>query len=365
MTAQTTDAAKPGQSLSITAPTGLSDLMRSPWATSVDLFNEFQALYATYARSEKLDIAGFEKRTGLTLPPQRIETRVDRGVAVIQLDGMLTPKPTILGRIFGGTSTQWVTEQVNAAIRNPVVTGIILAIDSPGGSVFGTAELAATVFDAAQKKPIVTHSDGWLASAAYWIGAAANAVYMSGPTVQVGSIGVVMARTYDPEAAKDTTEIFAGRYKQYTSSHGAPTKEALAYLQTQVDYLYSVFVEAVATFRGVAPDHVAAHMAEGRMFIGSQAIDAGLVDGIISLGALVNAMASNPSAFAKRRRITGHRAIAAPAKGAAPSQLRAPVSQVNPPRILSGQEQADAAVAYSRQRGVDVVQALKTLGYAT
>ena len=137
MTAQTTDAAKPGQSLSITAPTGLSDLMRSPWATSVDLFNEFQALYATYARSEKLDIAGFEKRTGLTLPPQRIETRVDRGVAVIQLDGMLTPKPTILGRIFGGTSTQWVTEQVNAAIRNPVVTGIILAIDSPGGSVFG------------------------------------------------------------------------------------------------------------------------------------------------------------------------------------------------------------------------------------
>ena len=345
-------------------PGDLSDLMRGSWAIPVSIFDDYQRLYASYAQSPKLDIAGFEKRTGIKLAPARENYRVDRGVALIEMDGALMPKENIFTRIFGGTSTQWVTSQVKAAVRDSEVKAIVLAIDSSGGTVTGTSELASVIFDATQHKPVVTHSDGILASAAYWIGAAASGVYISGPTVHVGSIGVVKTRTYDPDNTKITTDIFAGRYKQYTSGSGPTTKEMMAYMQEQVDCIYTIFIDAVAGYRGVTPSHVATHMAEGRIFIGQQAVDAGLVDSIISLKALVNDLAVNPSAHSKRRRIGGHRVVA-PSSQAAHSYPRLIPRPFIPPKVLTAQEQADAAVAYSKQHGVSVVQALKTLAFAT
>ncbi|MDD3936856.1 S49 family peptidase [Rhodoferax sp.] len=346
-------------------PTGLAGLIRAPWAITIESFENLISIYAAHLRSPKVDIEAFEKRTGFSLATPRADYQVDRGVAVISFDGLIAPKANLLTRVCGATSAQWVAGQVNAAIADPLVKSIILVIDSPGGSVSGSPELAQIVFDAARKKPVVAYSDGMLLSAAYWIGSAANAVYISGPTVHVGSIGIVATHSHDPASSLGQTEIVAGRYKRIATSLAPLSAAGAAYMQDQVNYLYEVFVNAVALYRGVTPEHAAAHMAEGRMFIGKQAIDAGLVDEISPLGALVSAMASNPGAFAKRRRITGHRAIGARAQGTAPKQLTSQGSQFIAPRVLTANEQADAAVAYSKQHGIGIVQALKTLGFAT
>jgi signal peptide peptidase SppA len=281
----------------------LLDMLMSAWAILPDQLREIQAIYAAHLRGDKIDIEAIEARLGRPLANEQQDYEIRQGgVAVLTLDGIMAPKANLFMRVSGGVSTQMAGLQIESAMADPRVTAMVLAIDSPGGSVFGTPELGATVRDMAAIKPIVTVSEATLASAAYWVGSGSNAVYISGPTVQVGSIGVVASHNYDPAARGVTTEITAGKYKRITSATGPLSEEGKAYMQSQVDHLYQVFVDAVASNRGTTPDSVLEHMADGRVFIGQQAIDRGLVDGVSTVDAMVEHLATNPAKFAKRRK---------------------------------------------------------------
>lgn len=280
------------------------DLLRSAWAIQPERLLEIQSIYATHLRGEKIDLEGIETRLGRPLASEQQDYRIrDGGVAVLSIEGVLAPKANLFMRISGGASTQILTKQVESAIADPRVRGLILQIDSGGGSVLGVPELADTIRELAAVKPIVTVTDGVMASGAYWTGSAANHVYASGPTVQVGSIGVVMTHNYTPNASNSqTTEITAGRYKRMATSAKPLDEESTAYLQQMTDHIYGVFVDAVATNRGASVDAVLQHMADGRVFIGQQAIDAGLLDGFATVDAIADRMAANPAEFATRRK---------------------------------------------------------------
>jgi ClpP class serine protease len=84
-----------------------------------------------------------------------------------------------------------------------------------------------------------------------------------------------------------TTEIAAGRYKRIASEHAPLTDEGRAYIQALLDEIYTVFVDAVARNRGTDAETVLKDMADGRLFIGRQAVSAGLVDGVSTLDALI------------------------------------------------------------------------------
>lgn len=283
----------------------LLDLLNAPWALTPAKLFELQSIYTTHTMGEKIDIAAIEARIGAPLANSEAKYTVfPGGVAVLPIEGVLAPKANLFMQISGGASTQMLTKQLQMAMQDPHVTSIILAIDSPGGSVFGTPEFGQVIRDAAQVKPIVSVAEATMASAAYWVGSAANAVYISGPTVQVGSIGVVATHNYSPAAStgKVTTEITAGKYKRMASGDKPLTAEGQAYLQGQVDHLYSVFVDAVAANRMATTDQVLQHMADGRVFIGSQAINAGLVDGVSTVQAMADTLASNPAKFKTRHK---------------------------------------------------------------
>ncbi|OWY32016.1 S49 family peptidase [Herbaspirillum aquaticum] len=281
----------------------LIEILTSPWAIQPEKLSEIQGIYATHLRGEKIDIEAIEARLNRPLSSEQQDYEIrDNGVAVLSVDGVIAPKANLFTRVSGGASAQLLIKQVESAIADPRVSGLVLAVDSPGGSVLGTPELAATIRELSAEKPIVTVSEGTLASAAYWFGSAANAVYISGPTVNVGSIGVVMTHDYSPRATGgQATEITAGRYKRIASSVAPLTAEGKQYLQDQVDHIYSVFVDAVADHRGVAAEDVVQHMADGRVFIGQQAVDAGLVDGIATVDAIVQQMAADANQFSARR----------------------------------------------------------------
>jgi signal peptide peptidase SppA len=281
----------------------LLDLLMSAWAILPDQLCEIQAIYAAHLRGDKIDFDAIEARLGRPLASEQQDYQIRQGgVAVLTLDGVMAPKANLFMRVSGGISTQMATLQLESATADPRVTATVMALDSPGGSVFGTPEFGASVLELAKIKPIVTVSEATLASAAYWVGSAANAVYISGPTVQVGSIGVVASHSYDPQAKGGVTEITAGKYKRIASGTGPLSKEGKAYMQGQVDHLYSVFVDAVAANRGATAEQVLEHMADGRVFIGQQAIDRGLVDGYATVDSMVEQLATNPAKFAKRRK---------------------------------------------------------------
>ncbi|MDF3821980.1 S49 family peptidase [Leptospira sp. 96542] len=308
----------------------LIDLVNAPWAIIPERLVEMQGIYATHLRGEKIDIAAIEARLGRPLANDQQEYVVrDGGIAVLPIEGVIAPKANLFTRISGGFSAQMGIAQIESAMADSRVKGLVLLIDSPGGSVFGTPELAATVRELSDRKPIVAVTDGMMASAAYWIGSAANAVYASGPTVQVGSIGVVTSHTHVPTGAAQVTEITAGRYKRMGSSNKPLTEEGAQYLQGQVDHLYSVFVDAVADNRGSSTDVVLEHMADGRIFIGQQALDAGLIDGFATLDAIVEQMAADPARFATRRKaIVAALALSSPTPAGAQAEGDTPPEPV-------------------------------------
>ncbi len=265
----------------------LLDVITAPWAIQPEKLIEIQAIYTTHMRGEKIDIEAVEKRLGRQLVNEAQSYEIRDGVAIIPVNGVLAKRANLMTQVSGMSSTELIGRDIKQAINDPAVIGIVLAIDSPGGTVDGTQALANIVASARGIKPTAALADGCMCSAAYWIGAQADAVYIAGDTVQVGSIGVVASHTdiSGAQAAEGikTTEITAGKYKRVSSQYGPLSEDGRATIQAQVDHLYSVFVAEVAKARGVPEQKVIQDMADGRVFIGQQAKAAGLVDGVSTL----------------------------------------------------------------------------------
>lgn len=267
------------------------EALNSPWAITPHRLLEIHAIYAAHLRGESIDIAAVEKRLGRPLANDHRSYEVRDGVAILPVEGVIAKRMNLFSQISGGVSTQLLQRELAAALDDRDVHSIILQVDSPGGTVDGTQTLANAVLAARNQKRIVTLASGTMASAAYWIGSAASAAYIVDGTTSVGSIGVVTTHTdvSGAEAARGvkTTEISAGKYKRIASQYGPLSDEGRQSIQDQLDYLYSLFVGAVAQHRNVSEEQVVADMADGRVFVGQRAVDAGLVDGILTLDDLV------------------------------------------------------------------------------
>jgi signal peptide peptidase SppA len=271
------------------------DVINSPWAITPDKLLEIRAIYATHLRGEKIDVEALEARIGKPMKSERTQYQMDGSTAIVSIDGVLGKKMNLFTQISGGASTQLIEQDFQAAMDDPAVKSILMVIDSPGGTVDGTENLADAIYAARGKgKPIVALGDGLMASAAYWIGSAADEVYASDKSAKIGSIGVVATHEdysqMEHNAGVKVTEISAGKYKRIASSHEPLSTEGRASIQDMVDHIYTNFVDGVARNRGVTSETVAEKMANGKIFLGHQAVKAGLVDGVSTQSALVRSM---------------------------------------------------------------------------
>lgn len=270
----------------------LLDIMTAPWAIVPAKLQEIREVYATHMKGEKIDLKALKSAREMIAPSidEQRGYQIDRGVAIISVDGVLTKNRTFFSYLFGGTSMRDIGDAVRNAIDDSQVHSILLRIDSPGGTVDGTEELATQIRAARQQKPVIALADGMMASAAYWIGSAADTVYISGSTTEVGSIGVVASHVdvseQDRMFGEKYTEITAGKYKRIASMHKPLSEEGRAYIQDQVDDLYKIFVDSVAEFRGRSVEQML-EAADGKVFIGRKAVEMGLVDGISSLDEII------------------------------------------------------------------------------
>lgn len=295
----------------------LLELITGAWAIEPDMLREIQAIYRTHLRGEKIDIPAIEARLGRPLSSEQQAYTIEAGgIALLRLSGVMSPKANLFMQVSGGISTQLASRQLESAAADPRVRGTVISMETPGGNVLGVPEFAATIFELAAEKPIVVHTSEQLLSAGYWAGSAANAIYISGPVVQAGHIGVVVDRSYNPSSAVHQESITAGRYKRLANPKEPLGEESRAVVQADVDYVYTIMVDDVARHRGTTSEKVLEHMADGRVFRGQQAIDAGLVDGVSTLDALLESMATDPEKFAKRGKAVIVVPPGVPSKGA-------------------------------------------------
>ena len=288
------------------------DIVNGPWAIRPTMLQEIQRIYASHLhRSEKLDLAAVEAATGKRLDNSQNGSYITEGVAVIPMHGVIGKRMNLLTQVSGGVSTEVVANDFLAALDNSEVKGIVFDIDSPGGTVDGTSQLADIIAANKGRKPVVACANGMMCSAAYWIGSAADSINMADLTTDVGSIGVVAGHMdiskWEEKQGVKTTEITAGRFKRATSQYQALTDEGRAMIQSEVDQIYGLFTEAVAINRGVSIEEVLTNMADGRVFLGQKALDAGLVDSVSTLAETIQQV----SGLAATHTAGRHRASAA------------------------------------------------------
>jgi signal peptide peptidase SppA len=209
------------------------------------------------------------------------------GIAVLPLYGVVTQRGNMVDDISGpgSTSTQQFTSALRQVLADDTVGQILIDIDSPGGSVYGVAELASEIVKARAQKPVVAVANSLAASAAYWIGCSASEFYVT-PGGEVGSIGVWQAhfdysKALEEEGVK-TTLVSAGKFKVEGNPYVPLDPEAQAFMQSRVDDYYNAFIQAVAVGRGVTVDDVRNGMGEGRVLGADAALAQRMVDGIAS-----------------------------------------------------------------------------------
>ena len=203
-------------------------------------------------------------------------------VALISISGRMQKMESSLAL---STSTVEVRRQIRAAAANPDIGSIVLLIDSPGGTVAGTKDLADDVAAAAARKPIVAYLEDMAASAAYWVASQCTEI-RANATALVGSIGTYGV-VYDmsAKAAIEGVKVHvvrAGAFKGAGVGGTEVTPEQLAEFQREIDALNEYFVDGVAAGRKLDKARVQA-LADGRVWIGQEAISAGLIDGVSTI----------------------------------------------------------------------------------
>ncbi len=262
-------------------------LLPSIWAIHPDELAKIEHNYSSHLRESK-----FEKKAILNNPEFRKTDITKNGdVGILNIEGIISQKTNIFAELFGGATLDTLTEDLKSLIEDDEVKTIVLNIDSPGGMVSGVQTFANLVFEARKSKTVLAHSSSIMTSAAMWIGSAASKVFISDDTVTTGSIGVLVTHFdvsgFEEKIGVKTTEITAGKFKRIASSHAPLSDEGRAELQSQVDHIMDVFTRDVAKFRGVSTQDVLTNMSNGEIFIGRQGIDAGLLDGILTMDELL------------------------------------------------------------------------------
>ena len=199
------------------------------------------------------------------------------------------------GVIQSNDANDFAVEELKKAQEDPLVKGVILRVNSPGGSVYASEKIANQIKALKEaEKPVYTVMEEMAASGGYYISAPTDRIYASNET-WTGSIGVIIQSKslqglFEKYGIKEQN-ITTGKMKDAGSVGRDMNDEEKAYFQGLVDSAFDRFVKIVAEGRGLSEREVR-KIADGRVYDGSQALDIGLVDKIGDLDLAISEMAS-------------------------------------------------------------------------
>lgn len=195
----------------------------------------------------------------------------------------LTPNNLQSINLFGPImEVSEVMTKLEDAAKNNSIKGVLLIIDSPGGAVSPSVEVAYAIKRLKEKKPVVVYAQGTIASGSYYASIWANKI-VANPGSMVGSIGVVMqganmSELMDKIGIK-TQSVQAGKYKKIGTTDREWTDYEVSELNKVIYGTYDMFTKDVADARGLDFNKRDKY-ANAHIFTAQQAKDVGLVDSV-------------------------------------------------------------------------------------
>ncbi len=225
------------------------------------------------------------KKVHLVSLPSYIDAKVSakpskNKVAVLYADGEIVDgsgKSQVAGDRF--------MKLVEKLRKDKNVKAVVLRVNSPGGSVSASVKIRTALDSLMKEKPLVASFGDYAASGGYWISSGCQKIYADATTV-TGSIGVF---SLIPDFSKVTKKVGVNVESVGSNKHSdmmslmRPFDAAeLAYMQASVEDIYELFVNLVATSRGLSVERVD-QIAQGRVWAAADALEVGLVDEIGTL----------------------------------------------------------------------------------
>lgn len=224
-----------------------------------------------------LDFAKAQEEYAAQYQEQR-RYAVDGRRAIVNVRGIMTKRPSYMAYFFGGGNVTYgaLNAALEAADADTNVDEIQLDIDSPGGQFDGLFDTLGVL--QGLKKPVTAKVDGMAASAAYAIASQARSITVANRANQVGSIGVVASYYMSPNEYDITSS------KAPKKAPDVRTKAGRAMVVEQLDALHELFVEAIASGRGVTSASVNKNYGKGSLVLADKALDLGMIDKIENAG---------------------------------------------------------------------------------
>lgn len=213
-------------------------------------------------------------------------------IALIELQGEITSDSQ--SSLFGDdNSAESIKKSLEKALQDKSVKGILLRINSPGGTVGISQEINNLILRIREKKPVVVSMEDLAASGGYYIASAADRIYAN-PGTLTGSVGVVIhtfnaQNLFNNKLGIQSDVIKSGKFKDITSPYRSMTKDEKDMLQKIIDTTYNQFVNAIEQGRINRTDSYSVakvaltkqnlmKYADGRVFTGEQAKQYGFID---------------------------------------------------------------------------------------
>lgn len=203
-------------------------------------------------------------------------------------------------------------DEIKEYSKDPSIKAIVLRVDSPGGAVAPSQEIYEEVRKATSSKKVVVSMGSIAASGGYYISSPATRI-IANPGTLTGSLGVIM-EIPNIEGLLNKVGIKAeviksGKHKDIASAFRGIGKEEREILQGVLDDVHEQFIKAVAEGRKMLPEDVR-KLADGRIFTGRQAKDAGLVDELgsiedaIKVAAKLSGIKGEPSIISRKEKFS-------------------------------------------------------------
>jgi protease-4 len=183
------------------------------------------------------------------------------------------------GPIFDATD---VVEEIEEARKDDSIRGVLFEVDSPGGAVAPSIEVAYALKRLKENKPVIVYASGMLTSGGYYASIWADEI-IANPGSMIGSIGVIMQGANLNELMEKigikSQVIKAGKYKQVGTPDREWTPDERNELNKVIQDTYAMFIDDVAGARGLDRDN-SPDFADAHIFTARQAKNIGLVDSI-------------------------------------------------------------------------------------
>ncbi|ENQ6443825.1 S49 family peptidase [Citrobacter freundii] len=294
-------------------------------AVSGDSFSAGQAA-TTLALSDADDV-----------PRQSRSYQIINGIAVLPVSGTLVSRTRALQPYSGMTGYNGIIARLQQAVSDPLVDGILLDMDTPGGMVAGAFDCADIIARARDIKPVWALANDMNCSAGQLLASAATRRLVT-QTARAGSIGVMMAHSnYGAALEKQGVEItliYSGSHKVDGNPYSHLPDDVREKLQSRMDATRQMFAQKVSAYTGMSMQAVLD--TEAAVYSGQEAIEVGLADELINSTDAITVM--RDALDARKPQISGGRMTTENRTATEQADASATVTQDNATHVVPANE---------------------------